>query len=532
MADFHKRLKELGAAWYGDKLTLYSRWVKAEATAKRNRELEAALQAQREEGQRATAGEAAAPRRMKAPEEPSAQERAEHELAHLPYKPWCLTCLRGKARADPHTRVEWTARAARPPMVQFDFAYLKSTGELCAPGPQAPQEAWATILVGVDENTRFPFALNVENKSESNIYMHKQCVQFINNTLRHKKVIIHTDGEPAIKSLARYIQIARKDHDTILEVAPRYSSGSTGMAENMIKRVAGQARTLRMSVEQRYHITIGVDMVVWPWLIRHASFLLARFDVWGTTQRTAFYQLNDYAYTSELAPFAETVLYRQSFPADRKGQQGSRIYKADPVWHRGIWWGRSEEGDEHVLGTPNGAVLARSVRRCAPSDQADVRLLEAVRGVPWDMRHGVAPGSLSPGATSPAAGATTRQRRNGSGWSTSCERSGRRRSGRRRSARRRSKQCSTSGGTCNGGTRGCTSASTSSSPCSSSTRSSSGFSADYGHLRIGDSVGGATGGASPATGRDPATSGRCFYQSADLGDSTSSPQRSDHQVGR
>jgi hypothetical protein len=35
---------------------------------------------------------------------PTAEEKAQHELTHLPYRPWCSVCVQAKARDDPHRK--------------------------------------------------------------------------------------------------------------------------------------------------------------------------------------------------------------------------------------------------------------------------------------------------------------------------------------------------------------------------------------------------------------------------------------------
>ena len=39
---------------------------------------------------------------LPAPQQPTAQERLEHELAHLPYRSWCPVCVQAKGRSDNH----------------------------------------------------------------------------------------------------------------------------------------------------------------------------------------------------------------------------------------------------------------------------------------------------------------------------------------------------------------------------------------------------------------------------------------------
>jgi hypothetical protein len=67
--DLRARLKELGAPIYGDKKTLYARWLAAERKRARDIEVARALVEQRLQGEEAEGQ--AAPREMRAPGEPS-----------------------------------------------------------------------------------------------------------------------------------------------------------------------------------------------------------------------------------------------------------------------------------------------------------------------------------------------------------------------------------------------------------------------------------------------------------------------------
>ena len=54
---------------------------------------------------------AQAPRSLQVPKEPTAQERAEHELTHLPFRSWCKTCVMSKSRQDHSKKVRLKQRA-------------------------------------------------------------------------------------------------------------------------------------------------------------------------------------------------------------------------------------------------------------------------------------------------------------------------------------------------------------------------------------------------------------------------------------
>ena len=61
---------------------------------------------------------------LKTPDQPTPQERAEHELTHLPFRSWCPTCVQSKGRSDNHPKQQ-----SRSPVVQFDFCFFKALGE-------------------------------------------------------------------------------------------------------------------------------------------------------------------------------------------------------------------------------------------------------------------------------------------------------------------------------------------------------------------------------------------------------------------
>ena len=49
------------------------------------------------------------------------------ELTHIPFKPWCTSCGKGKAQSEPHKRVERTIEDCDLSIVQCDNFVLKDT---------------------------------------------------------------------------------------------------------------------------------------------------------------------------------------------------------------------------------------------------------------------------------------------------------------------------------------------------------------------------------------------------------------------
>ena len=63
--------------------------------------------------------------------------------------------------------------------------------------------------------------------------------------------------------------------------------------------------------------------------------------------------------------------------------------KIERRWVRGVWLGKRDRDDSHILGTSSGAIPVRSVRKLPPESQTDSKMLEDMRGLPWQPRDGI-----------------------------------------------------------------------------------------------------------------------------------------------
>ena len=75
-----------------------------------------------------TSENALRPRASKPPTEPTAIERAQHNMTHLPFRSRCLVCLKAKSKSDKHKRLK-----LRHPLVQIDFAFWADSTWLSLP---------------------------------------------------------------------------------------------------------------------------------------------------------------------------------------------------------------------------------------------------------------------------------------------------------------------------------------------------------------------------------------------------------------
>ena len=80
---------------------------------------EASEEESEEAGQRKTA-------KLQDPLAPTAAERAEHELTHIPYRSWCSCCVRGRGEQADH-RASKSEGAFHE--LHFDLCFMGAEGE-------------------------------------------------------------------------------------------------------------------------------------------------------------------------------------------------------------------------------------------------------------------------------------------------------------------------------------------------------------------------------------------------------------------
>ena len=131
-------------------------------------------------------------------------------------------------------------------------------------------------------------------------------------------------------------------------------------------------------------------MTLWPWLVRHAAWSHNRFHV-KINYRTPYEELFQCRYQHEVVPFGETLLFMEPMPQHRRKRGGQRHQKMDAVMNRGIWLGRAEESDKHLVATTAGVYRCRTIRRLLPDQRSDKELLVGLKGVPWDLSAGAVP---------------------------------------------------------------------------------------------------------------------------------------------
>ncbi len=87
--------------------------------------------------------ESAVVRAMRAPHEPTQEEREGHEATHIPYRCWCRHCVAGRGRSEPHQTHDSDEHAF--PTIAVDYVFF---------GKDEGDENVSPILVLKDSKAR------------------------------------------------------------------------------------------------------------------------------------------------------------------------------------------------------------------------------------------------------------------------------------------------------------------------------------------------------------------------------------------
>ena len=340
------------------------------------------------EGGEPEEGQAAKP--LTQPHAPTRRQVEEHELTHLPYRSWCLHCRRSRGVSMAHRKTDEEKEEEKErAMTTFaiDYTFLTEDFELLtreqADKLEDKTKIKDTVMVADDRKTGGAKAHLVECKGNGDTWIARRLAEdLVEFGYAAVDVCIKSDQEPAILEVQARVGELRKGGRTVPINSPVGDSKSNGRVENTIRRVQGMVRTLRSSLESKLGIKIAKGHPLYPWLLEWAADVLTRYSV-NSAGRTAVQEIRGSKSARAIAHFGEKVMYMPAQTASGK------LGKLDPRYYDGIFLGMRLRSDEIIIGTENGVVKARSVRRYPDGQQWDKELARRIRGTPRQPVPGV-----------------------------------------------------------------------------------------------------------------------------------------------
>jgi len=176
--------------------------------------------------------------------QPSAQEWDDHMRTHIPFRKWCPYCVQGKCVSGAHRRGQKSAEELERevPVISFDYHGPKSKSDRAAQIDSLP------IIGGVDRRRKWVIAHMVPSKG-----VDAHAVKVITRELRlagYNRMVLKSDQEPSIKAL---LEAVKREQGEAVEIQPEESPvgehQSNGDAENSIRTVQAQTRTMRAALQ-------------------------------------------------------------------------------------------------------------------------------------------------------------------------------------------------------------------------------------------------------------------------------------------
>ena len=205
------------------------------------------------------------------PSDPTPEEREKHNKTHVPHRPWCAVCMSARGREDKHYTQTSIEMELGLPMVVLDYAQIEDadeevmaeadnmaedptkvqTHEADAPkdGNTLSKPRKRRLMIGRDRWTKQVMAHLVKCKGLGDETIVKRVTQAVDE-LGYTKVVIKTDGEPAIVAVQEKIA-ANRVHGTLVENPPAYDPQANGGAERAVAEVKAQLRAIKFGLENR-----------------------------------------------------------------------------------------------------------------------------------------------------------------------------------------------------------------------------------------------------------------------------------------
>ena len=343
-AELKLACKALGIGATGSKTVLYKRLVKHIWRRKMEDDLalfEAAKLPERD------------PRPATVPPEPSAEEVANHNLSHVPYKSWCPICVSTRGRKDAHQQGSEAHRGDGGwPVLSMDLMYSSVEGselEFMRNVPSgADKEKKILVLVCVDRDTGMLHAVPLPAKDTQAIHHAAKEVLGFLSYLGRTEVEIRGANEPTMVALCDKVVNARNKAGLATRKAPSqpYEHQTNGAAEQAVLGLRDIGSTLLQQVKHHgFELHVNPELI--PWAYVHAATLHNCYAV--SAGNTPYERAFQVKYNGRLAMWGETVLFSLAEPHRKKGR---------PKFAKGVFLGKTMLNDLNIWGTALGVYLS------------------------------------------------------------------------------------------------------------------------------------------------------------------------------
>ena len=215
--------------------------------------------------------------------QPSAQERELPNLYLTAFQPWCVGSQEAKGKAFQQKKKALSARTSK---IQLDYAYIKQ-----------PQDKKPTAILTWVENLTGLAGSLMATKKGSTTQQLDAVVTFVTRN-GFASSTLQCDGEPALVQLVEEIG---KQTSLPTSKSPDCSQQLQGWQKSLFT----QFRALLFDFCRRYKLQPSAVMIgssLGQHMLRHAAWLLNRFQLSSSDYKTSFQSRWGIAFTSAVLP--------------------------------------------------------------------------------------------------------------------------------------------------------------------------------------------------------------------------------------
>ena len=193
---------------------------------------------------------------------------------------------------------------------------------------------------------------------------------------------LQCDGEPALVKLVEEIG---KQTSLPTRQSPACSHQSQACVERWHRSLFAQFRALLFDFCHRYKLQpsdVKIGGSSSQHMLRHAVWLLNRFQLHSSDHKTSFQRRWGIAYSSPVLPFGGLVL------AQTQHAESAKLdHRLQPQRSLAIWLGRCEATGEHILAKANNTSLvkSRTVTRLSLEGSMDLQVLKSISIPPPEL---------------------------------------------------------------------------------------------------------------------------------------------------
>lgn len=304
----------------------------------------------------------------------SQREKDEHELTHTPFRAWCRSCVRGRAKNTAHTKkTEDEKFEMQVPRISMDYFFASQEDEKANQNP---------IIAMVDEQTGEKYAravgqkgLGKENEMDWLIKdMAAELQSWGHTGGEGSRLIMKCDGEKAIgavrDALGKFL-----GGRVVPEGPAKGESASNGVIEEAGKTIREFVRVFKEQVEEKASVKMESSDVILLWAVRWAAMNCSRYLV-GKDGRTPYERRRGKKCRVPVVCFGETVWYKEIREAKERKE------KLLSEWQEGIWLGHARSTNETIIGTEGGAIRAYAILRKTQEERWDADRIKKIKGTP------------------------------------------------------------------------------------------------------------------------------------------------------